>query len=533
MLVNIFLSVLNISLSTSIVILFLLLLSRILDKRYTARLRVILWLLVAVRLLVPFGFSLPKQQALQFTIPKEFVNPFSNSSVLENNRLPAPTNVAGNDMMLGGAITPIQIIAFIWLVGATCLLLVHIYASIRFSRRLYRYKKVPADMYLSAFQQETGNLGLKRSPRLCCTSIIQTPVLTGLLRPVLYLPQKEYPPEELSFILRHELVHFKNRDLWIKLFSMVAVAIHWFNPLVWLLSHKVKNDIELACDAATVRVSNKEQRAVYGKIILSGSAKTKWTGHQLATHFGSPKRQTEKRIRGLFDFRPKRRGFVMVAVMLAATLFAGSLVACVQQENSNSDIPQSDARGFVGEDASSENTSGTLETPAEKSNVSGKVYFDNVSIELYDDDPGAPYIKDNFTNDTNGTMIGWSIGMLAFDKEGNPVQVDWYEMDSGRNRSYENVGVIEPYLDPDSEYNVAPGETFDVYGGWSIFAEVNEKGVCAVEYVLYCFKDITFADGTIWTNPDYDNWMEKYRAQKVDVKELESYYPVLFSVIVQ
>ena len=95
-------------------------------------------------------------------------------------------------------------------------------------------------------------------------------------------------------------------------------------------------------------------------------------------------------------------------------------------------------------------------------------------------------------------------------------------MDSSAERSYENVSNIPPYSA--SEYIIAPGKTHDVNGGWSIFNEVDADGTCAVAYALYCFKEITFEDGTVWINPDYDAWISNYAGKRVDVAVLKSYY---------
>ena len=177
---------------------------------------------------------------------------------------------------------------------------------------------------------------------------------------------------------------------------------------------------------------------------------------------------------------------------------------------------------FLPEDNNDIIPDGTSTPPA------GEGILDGATVKLYNEDPQYPYIHDIFTNNTNQTIIGWSSGMLAYDAQGNPLEVDWYEIDSSASSSYENIVEIEPNLA--SGYTIVPGDSYNVDGGWSIFGEVGPDGKTDVAFALFCFRDITFEDGTVWVNPAFDAWMAEHRGRQLDISYLESYYPATQSI---
>lgn len=516
---NLLFSMLEISLTTSIAIVVLLMARQVLSKRYAARLRVALWLVVAARLLVPINFTLPAPP-VQVSVPKELFTPFVDVSLLSGNggiATGTALNVgvgAGNPATLSW----VHILFIVWVAGMVCVLGFHVLSVRRLLKRLRRYAAAPGDTVLAHYQDAVGQTGTMKAPALFYSPIIQAPMLIGWFHPAIYLPKKEYSDAELRLIFCHELTHYKRKDLWAKRLLLLATAAHWFNPLVWVMAQKAGTDIELACDEMVSKDLDRVQRAAYGHAILEAAGKGRPCS-AASTQFGSGKNVTKKRILSLFDFSRKKRGRAILAGFLCLFVLAGTLVACVPQELAPASTP-GDNSTLPGNQADIP-SSNPASLPLQQT-VEGTVTIDSVNILLYDNDPASPYIKDLFTNNTNQTIVGWQSGMLAFDALGNPVEVDWYAVDSSAKRSYENVCEIEPYLA--SGYIIAPGETHDVNGGWSIFNEVDANGTCTVAYALYCFKEITFEDGTVWTNPNYDAWVSAYCGNKLDVAMLETYY---------
>lgn len=144
------------------------------------------------------------------------------------------------------------------------------------------------------------------------------------------------------------------------------------------------------------------------------------------------------------------------------------------------------------------------------------VIYDTVGVRHYEEGQ-HPYIHNTKTNETTKKIVGYEYGMLAFDKEGNPLKIDWWSLDTEAESTYF-------YLAEDLS-EIVPAETHDSGGGWSLNLLGTDLSVEQIAYVLYCDKEVTFEDGTVWTNPDFDNWRATYEGKKVDVNILNNYYP--------
>ncbi len=97
-------------------------------------------------------------------------------------------------------------------------------------------------------------LQLHRFPSVRYGKNLKTPVVMGLIHPVLILPQsaKSWSDETLRMVMLHELGHVKRRDLWTNMAANIACMVHWFNPVVWMLRRRLQNECEYACDAYVI-----------------------------------------------------------------------------------------------------------------------------------------------------------------------------------------------------------------------------------------------------------------------------------------
>ena len=275
----------EVALGGSAAILLLLLAGRLLGSRYGARWRCWAWLLLCLRLAVPFPLLPEAPAPIQVTVPAvtlpssgvaaparpdplpdEFPEPapdFSDQTPArdEGDEIPAPADAAPPRDWAA-------VLFALWLAGAAGVLGWNLLAHGRFLRWLRRWA-VPADdpAVIRTFHQLSDRLGLARRPRLLVCPGLRAPMVAGLIRPVLLLPREAPEGEALTCALLHELTHLRRRDIWRKALSLWVTALYWFDPLVWLMGRAMERDGELACDEAALKRLPPEARAAYGRAV--------------------------------------------------------------------------------------------------------------------------------------------------------------------------------------------------------------------------------------------------------------------------
>lgn len=167
--------------------------------------------------------------------------------------------------------------------------------------------------------------------------------------------------------------------------------------------------------------------------------------------------------------------------------------------------------------------------PVFASSDSRSLVYESADILFYEN--GQPYIHDTLTNNTDKTVTEIEYGMLAYDRNGSPLKLYWNFLDSSQENSYE-------YIVRRDSMKLLPCDTKDNPGGWSLYdgetmAEwpgIGDGKPNQTAYSLFCLKQVVFEDGSVWDNPDFENWLDTYAGQKVSVKTLENYYPYEFAL---
>lgn len=252
-------TVLIISLSISVIIVLLLGLSPLIDKRYGARWKYFIWLVIAIRLIIPFNIRLP-QPPINITLPEQVVvirtdSPTFLNIMTEDERAEAAKNET-NSINYAPVASLSDIMTGIWIAGAIIFFITHIAVYIKFRLSIRSQLK------------DTENKNVK----IC--SCISAPLAVGFIKPIILLPDTAYSNEELQFILLHEQTHIKRGDLWYKLLLVIANAIHWFNPFVYLMVNRAGRDLEYCCDHMVVKNKDIEYRKRYSMAILKYTKRT-------------------------------------------------------------------------------------------------------------------------------------------------------------------------------------------------------------------------------------------------------------------
>lgn len=157
----------------------------------------------------------------------------------------------------------------VWGAGTIAYLGWHVWVFLHFSRRVRRSLTEAPQRALLVLRglEPAGRTGLRES------DIVHTPLLLGMLHPVIVLPagMGEESAEMLKDIMAHELVHAKRRDLVYKWFVLAVTSLHWFNPLMFLVRRETGRCCELSCDEAVIRGMNSHARRHYGETLLAAA----------------------------------------------------------------------------------------------------------------------------------------------------------------------------------------------------------------------------------------------------------------------
>ena len=254
---TVFLKLTNMSISASWLVLAVLVL-RLALKKAPKWVNVVLWGIVAVRLICPFSIEsalslIPSTETIPMNIEMA-ARPAIDSGIDMVNSALNPIISASFTPNPGASANPLQIwipvASVIWLLGMVGMAL---YTAISYLR-LYRMLNTAVRYEKNIFQSEN----------------VTTPFVLGIFRPRIYLPF-QIAEGDLAHVIAHEQAHICRKDHWWKPLGFLLLTIHWFNPLMWLAYVLLCRDIELACDEKVIQKLGNDQRADYTQALVSCS----------------------------------------------------------------------------------------------------------------------------------------------------------------------------------------------------------------------------------------------------------------------
>lgn len=342
---SIFFHLAGISVTVSIVVVILLLFSAFLNERYTVKWRYYLWLILAVRLILPvdFGLSSPPvelnlpdhelfysmdQERLAKLAPEKPDEAVFDSAAASEQRIAyqKSMNTYNEDMLTakrasGKSVKAGQIAAGIYFAGAAVFLIwqFSLYLIFRESTRRW-YREVSNPMLLEAVERLKAELGIKRPLDIKICRKILSPMIAGLFRPVLLLPHEGYQTIDLEVILKHELVHLKRKDLWFKLLLICVNGLHWFNPVIYRMVREANKDIEISCDEEVLKGADMALRKRYSERILELMQGNRQHEAPVSTSFHGGRGMMKSRMKNIFDDRVKKKGVISFLMIFALVL---------------------------------------------------------------------------------------------------------------------------------------------------------------------------------------------------------------------
>ena len=340
---NIFLSILGISVSIGLIVIGLLLLTPFLSKRYAAKWKYMIWIFLSIRLLVPFSglngqyimdrMSQPEIQTISES-EGNYTNNFTDTATPYRRivvEIPAQMTTpikAPSDRNQAGT-TMLDIVALVWIICSLIFISVHLISYFHYKRQVMKKGRMIKEVcILSQLFQLKHELHIRCTVCVMEYSEAESPMIIGFIKPVLVLPKEQYSAEDLFFILKHELVHLKRGDMYLKLLFVTANAVHWFNPFIWIMQKEAVIDMELSCDEKVTQGTSYELRKAYTETLLSMLHKRCVRKTVLSTQFYGGTKIMKKRFKNILIRNRKKNGIVilMCAVVLAISL--GTLVGC-------------------------------------------------------------------------------------------------------------------------------------------------------------------------------------------------------------
>lgn len=343
MIKQVFFAVLSASLSASFVIGGMLLLTHLLDKKYTAKWKCHAWLLILAYLILPVNFLLaPRQTPFIISIPDITIEEIESHDS-ENPTL-APVQAQPNDQEIeaqSDTFYPVKttsivyILILLWLLGIFCYLIYQASTYLLFRKRLLRWSKAPNDAVISSVISEiAADMKIRRPICVQISPYAHSPLLIGYCNTILILPTEPYRKEDLSLVVRHELTHYQRKDLWYKLLLALVKAVHWFNPFIWVMSRRINIDLERACDDKVLEGHSVAYRTAYSEMLLSAVSRQYERYCGFTTNFKGAGKALDERFQNIFNVQKRKSGVAILITVFVALLTVGFLTSCSNVSNS-------------------------------------------------------------------------------------------------------------------------------------------------------------------------------------------------------
>lgn len=252
----------------------------------------------------------------------------------------------------------------IWIIG----MFVMAAGLIRSLRRLQTLKKsalpLQNNQVRRLYHRCLEETGITKHIPLFSTAFLQSPIITGLFRPCIYIPIQlisDYKETDMRYMLLHELQHYKNRDAIASHLMNIARTVYWFNPAVWLALKEMRNEREIACDTSVLELLEKDCYKEYGNTLINFAGQVSRNSFPFTTGLGDGLKQMQRRIANITSYEKptseKKRTsiaiFILTAILLAAFAPALSTYAAktdrYEWEYTSENISLTDLSAYFGD----------------------------------------------------------------------------------------------------------------------------------------------------------------------------------------
>lgn len=241
-------------------------------KKFPAKWQYYVWIAVLLTMIIPTYKLIPEQQVQKIQHMTRTETPVTDVEIAESpEQIPAVPEAPliterEINVTQDVKIKILDLLAIIWMCGTVAFLLLVIASYVIY---ILKKRKNAVVMEENAVLTDVKKeLGIRRNIKVRMSPDVGSPMLLGVFFPIVYIPCKEISPEMMRLVFLHELTHFKRKDLIIKWFALFVNAVHWFNPLSYLISSNLGEACEVSCDMEVTKNMSEEEQKLYMKTIL-------------------------------------------------------------------------------------------------------------------------------------------------------------------------------------------------------------------------------------------------------------------------
>lgn len=489
---------LSLSVSGTLLFLIILGLKRLCQNSFSRRWQYYIWLIVVLRLLIPFTWSPINLRSLSAPIhttavADEAPAPVAAAAADTGQQLPpqtakktemTPTDTAGRprpDLFL--------CLFFAWSVPALVLFVRKITIYQGFTRYIRAGNTEVCDInMLNLLSDCEERLRIRTNIELYCNASVTSPMMTGFFRPDIVLPASVSDGQTLSCIFMHELFHYKRRDMFYKWLVQLTICIHWFNPFVYWLEKEANRACELSCDEAVVAILDDTARRKYGDaLILFLKATSLCKSAPASVTLTEDAKEVKERLGAIMNFKKRTKAIrILTGVLTLCIILGAAFIPVYSVTASGGARSESDKASF----------------PAEKPH--------GADAYIYDEASGVGRYLDNALKNTVSDRSHDYDYDYDYDYD-----FDW-DSDDDRADEERNKGLWDQaLLDAYAAYGITCDGKFFYYRGELVYLfldhrsdssfyrmSLNQKGIVSIRIIRSAENEIT---GVAYMTPEEVN----------------------------
>ena len=433
---------LSLSVSGALLLLLILGLKPLYKNKFSKRWQYYIWIVVALRFLLPF--------TPDTTIVGSLFEKFDTAAI--TNEIPTSPNVPVPADTGNSKAEPIQTnreittaamrepfnkyvcLFFIWSALALVLFVRKVTVYQGFIQYIKAGNKEVSDIkILNLLSDCEEKLNIKTRVELSRNSLIASPMMIGFFRPKIILPVGELEDKELSYIFVHELIHYKQRDMFYKWLIQIVVCAHWFNPFVYLLEKEVNKSCELSCDEIVLSVLDDSAKREYGDTLISFFKSNNLYKNSLASvTLTEGAEQLKERLGAIMKFRKKSKVVIAITaiftVAVCVCFFVTGAYAAPSADSKEKNLTPNTTpnvesnRGYTYVQRGFYSDSYIIEMGWNLSDTLSKEYANSKEITLEDNSVIKAYFDENTVDYLNDSNAISAIGNLLYSLNNGDMQ---------------------------------------------------------------------------------------------------------------